>query len=570
MMKRLLCIVLVVVIAIGITVPSFAQAGMSQDVTEEMCCADYWKERTITDPDEVLMSADDIRTFNANAVAGKGTYVVGIENIKATYNANYQRQIMQFDVPTRALYIDGQKIDNKEYYTKINNAILETGYTDEVKNTEYAVVVRQTDMKYIPTLDVIGYSATDCDDEMEYESLMVNEPFAVRQMCIIDGVKFFYGWSTDCVGWVPANDLAICADKEEWLDAWYNEIEAKDFLVITQDKLTLEPSLRDEDLSNLKLTLGTSLKLVEEENIPEKIDGRNSWNNYVVYIPTRDDNGNYVKKMALIPQHYSVSIGYLPFTQANVLDIAFTCLGNRYGWGGMLDSYDCSLYTRTIYRCFGLTYPRNGSWQQNVPNTYIDMSKMADEEKQQLIETMPSGTTLFFSGHTMMYLGTVDNVGYVISALGTAVDVTGPNEAKMIYNISITPLTVRRGASYGYTTWLHNLNGAVMVMPKYDISNADISATQSCYDDEITVDVNLNGTTLYENINYTVSVDGNVVTVEGINNYTGSVTLTAIKHVDADGNGFCDICNENISGKKFIKIINFFKKILAWIVNIFR
>ncbi len=568
-MKKTLCILLSIIIAVGISVPSLAQTGLSQGVTEEMCNADYWKSHTVTDADEVLMTADNIREFNKNAFEGSGTYVVGIENIKPTYSANYQRQIMQFDVPARALYIDGQKINNAEYYKKINDAILNTGYTDEVRDTEYAVVVRQTDMKYIPTLDVIGYSATDCDDEMEYENLLVNEPFAVRQMCIIDGVKFFYGWTTDCVGWVPADDLAICADREEWLDAWYNEVDGKDFLVVTQDKLTLEPSLRDEELSELKLTLGTSLKLVEEENLPETIDGRNTWNNHVVYIPTRDSDGNYVRRMALIPQHYSVSIGYLPFTQSNVLDVAFTCLGNRYGWGGMLDSYDCSLYTRTIYRCFGLTYPRNGGWQQNVPTTFIDMSQMTDDEKQHLVETMPSGTALFFSGHTMLYLGTVSNVSYVISALGTAVEPTGSDSVKTVYNIAVTPLTTRRGASYGYTTWLHNLNGAVMVMPKYDISKLQISSKVSCESDEIKVEVKSNDKELYENVNYTVAKDGDNVVITGINNYSGTVSSAPTKHTDEDGNGFCDICGENISGKKLIKLINFFKKIIAWIVNIF-
>lgn len=569
-MKKLLCALMALVMLICFCPSVYAETGMSPGVSEEMCKSDYWKSRTIIDANEVLMTADDIKEFNNNAFAGSGTYIVGIENIKATYDADYQRQIMQFDVPARALYIDGKKIDSAEYYKKINDAILNTGYKDKSKETEYAVVVRQTDMKYIPTSDVIGYSATDCDDEMEYENLCVNEPFAVRQMCEIDGEKFYYGWSTDCVGWVPAEDLAICADKEEWLDAWYNEIDGKDFIVVTQDKLNLEPSLRDKDLSDLKLTLGTTLKLVEKENIPTTIDGRNSWNNYAVYIPTRDADGNYVKKAALIPQHYSISVGYLPFTQANLLDVAFSCIGNRYGWGGMLDSYDCSLYTRTVYRCFGLTYPRNCSWQQNVPNTKIDMSAMTDEQKQQLIETLPAGTSLFFSGHTMMYLGTENSVSYVISSLGTVVAPEGSNNVNTVYNICVTPLNVRRGASYGYSTWLHNLNSVVMVMPKYDISKCKITAKKDCKTDEISVCVMLGDKELYEGINYTIEADGDNVTIKGINNFSGTDSVIATKHTDENGDGFCDICNENISGNKFILFINFFKKILMWIANILK
>lgn len=568
-MKKVLCILITLILLMGICTSVYAEIGLSQGVSEEMCASGYWKSRTFIDSDEVLMTADDIRNFNKKAVEGSGTYVVGIENIKDTYDADYQRQITSFETPTRDLYIDGKKIDNASYYKKINDAIKNTGYTEKVKATEYAVAVRQTDMKYIPTSDVIGYSANDCDDEMEYENLCVNEPFAIRQMCVIDGKKFYYGWSTDCVGWVPAEDLAICADKEEWLDAWYNEIDGKDFIVITQDKLNLEPSLNDKELSDLKLTLGVSLKLIEKENIPALIDGRNNWSNYAVYIPTRDENGNYVKKAALIPQHYSISVGYLPFTQANLSDVAFSCIGNRYGWGGMLDSYDCSLYIRTVYRCFGLTYPRNTSWQQNVPGTKIDMSKMTDTQKQQIIETLPCGTALYFPGHTMMYLGTENSVSYVMSALGTVVDPTGSNDVNTVYNICVTPLTSRRGASYGYSTWLHNINSAVMVMPKYDISKCSITAN-NCKNGEITVSVKLGGKELYENSNYTVSIDGDKVTVKGVNNFSSSVSVSVTEHIDENGDGFCDICHEKISGNVFTAVINFFKKILSLIMNLFQ
>ena len=35
--------------------------------------------------------------------------------------------------------------------------------------------------------------------------------------------------------------------------------------------------------------LGTVLKLVPDSEKPENISGRGTWNNYVVYLPTRDE-----------------------------------------------------------------------------------------------------------------------------------------------------------------------------------------------------------------------------------------------------------------------------------------
>ena len=59
-------------------------------------------------------------------------------------------------------------------------------------------------------------------------------------------------------------------------------------------------------------------------------------------------------------------------TENNILNVAFTCLGNAYGWGGMLGNMDCSMYTRYVYRCFGLEIPRNTTWQQKIPGKLVN------------------------------------------------------------------------------------------------------------------------------------------------------------------------------------------------------
>lgn len=526
---KITSLTLAVIIMASAIIPAIASnPGLCEGVTEEMCYSDYWRDYTLGNPDAVLMTKEDIEKVNKSAVDSAGTYVMGIETMAETYNANSQRQKMQFPVPTKTLYINGEKIDKEAYYAKINAAILETGYTETEKATGYAICVKCTDMKYIPTLDRIGYSADDTDDEMEYESINVNEPFIIRGECTIDSVKYYYGYTLDCPGWVPADDFAICESKAEWLDAWKFDLDSKDFLLITEDVMTLEPNLIDDYSSKLEMRLSTALKLVPDDEIPESIGGRNSWNNYVVYVPTKNDEGMYEAKAALISQHHSVNIGYLPFTQSNAVKIAFTCLGDAYGWGGMLNLYDCSLYTRTIYRCFGIVFPRNGTWQQKVEGTKIDLSGMTDEEKQAVVETLPTGSALFITGHTMMYLGTVDSVGYVISDLGTAVAPSGSTDVLDIFSVAITPLTIRRGSSYKYTNWLHNLTSAVMVMPKTEIGLADISATLEA-DDSVNVSVSCNGKELTEGLHYSKSVDGTTVTINGINTFSGDKTLEAVK-----------------------------------------
>ena len=422
-------------------------------VTTEMCRSSYWSDKLGKEADRVLMTSEEIDELNAKMLAKPETNMYDLENLPEIYETFPVKR----DIPTGDFYVNGEKIDNDKYFGKLLKAMLETGYSGKMQ-TQYAVVTKRANMKDWPTEDIVGYSADDTDDELQGSSLNVNEPFVIYQKCDIDGKTFYRGYSTNCAGWVSGDCLAICENKEEWLDAWKVDTSAKDFLVVTQDKITLEPSMYVPEISEVKLMLGTILKLVPESEMPKTIAERGTWNNYVVYLPTRDENGKYVKQYAPIAQHYNVSIGFLPLTQSNVLDVAFTCLGSRYGWGGMLESMDCSMYTRQIYRCFGLEIPRNTTWQVQIPDSAVDISQMTDEEKLAFFETIPVGSLLMFKGHITVYIGSENGRAYVISDTGSLSDSVGDVNVIGQMSVIVNPLDVRRRNG---TTWLNNMIYAV-------------------------------------------------------------------------------------------------------------
>ena len=550
-MKKTVSVILAAVIllctAFSVNVFADSDVNHAAGITDEMCSPSYWYDKGVGDGDRLLMTADEIAEVNQAAIDGAGTNVIDLFNIKDTYDATKQKNsLANITLPAKDCYVDNVKIDKAAYFKRLSDAIKETGYED-TQPTQFAVCVKRTELKAYPVEDFIGYSATDPDDEAVNSGLCVNEPFAIRQKCEIDGNVFYWGYSLNCTGWINAADLAICANRDEWYDACKTELKGKDFLVVTQDKIVTEPSINAPYMSEVKLTLGTVLKLVPQDKIPAVIGERGTWNSYVVYLPVRDENGMYLKKPALIPQHCDVSIGFLPFTQKNLLDVAFSCLGNRYGWGGMADSMDCSLYTRAIYRCFGFEIPRNTSWQPLVPNTAISLSGLDDTQREQLIETLPIGALLYFSGHTMMYIGSDNKINYVISALGTVVDSVGDLKVQTVYSVAVNPLTVRRGNGY---SWLHNLTTVVMAAPPVDISRCEITAESYCNSNPA-VKVVYEGKVLYEGVNYTVEQNGDEVTVTGINNFTG--TSTAV--VNHTGQAQEKVC--------------FFRRIIDFFVNLF-
>ena len=268
-------------------------------VTTEMVNPEYWSNST-GNPDEVLLSFDEIRAINEKIVQeGDVTYVSDLDVAQASAPS-------AIELFERTLYVNGEEIDEVAVTTEMTENM--EVFTDVL----YAVTVRRADVKSWPIASFVGYDVpTDPDDETQLSVLEVNSPVLISGKCNYDGHTFYFCTSQYMAGWIDFESIAICKDEQEWKDSWDMELGANDFLVVTQDKIVLEPMLYEPEISEVELMLGTRLKLVPDNEIPYNVGEREgTLYNYVVYLPTRDAEGNYVRKIALIPERYSVSIGF--------------------------------------------------------------------------------------------------------------------------------------------------------------------------------------------------------------------------------------------------------------------
>ena len=421
------------------------------NVTSEMCAASFWHNKENCS-DEIVMTADEIAAFNRKILDTSATCTNDLESVGANemYNGVSLAQSCADEIVSRNLYLNGEPVP-ESYYETIRENIRNADVTTAMPY-KFGFAVNRTVMKAYPYEDYLSDDPTDPEwDELVNTGVAVNEPL-VLLFATEDG-KFTLARSQCCTGWVPTEDIAVCADKAEW-EKYLNPDK---FLVVTGEKVYLEPSA-DADLNEKMLTMGTVLPLVTDET--GTVSYRLPWNNYVVKMPARNEDGSFYQKDALIPANRDVNVGYLPYSTANVVTQAFKSLGNRYGWGGMMNSQDCSSFAREVYRCFGFELPRNTTWQSAMPAEVTVMSSMTDGEKKAVLDTLPAGTILIFPGHEMLYLGKDNGLYYTINDVSSLVSPEQPGVIIKPRSVIVNDLSTLRANG---STWLANLSHAVVV-----------------------------------------------------------------------------------------------------------
>lgn len=437
-----------------------AEMALLPEVTFEMTNPAYWAGKSDM-PDSILTDASTIEALNSAFLSEEACHMKNLLQSYAPYDgAAYRGERVQQAMSALSRFMSGSyyRADGVPVRFSDVKAVLESIDEAEVSDHEqarYGICVELANVRAVPTELLITDAVGDYDfDTLQYSYVRVNEPVVIRAQTA-DGS--WYYCETWCVGgWIKAEHIAICTDREEWLAAW--QIPEEELLVVTEGRIHLDASNANSASSQRMLTMGTTLRLVRDEDFDSTITNRAVYHNTAVWLPVRDEEGRYMTTIALIPQHCSVNRGYLPLTTENILKVAFTMLGDAYGWGGMLAEPDCSLYMRNVYKCFGLELPRNTTWQSAMPAFKTDLSDMEAQAKAKVLDSLPAGTILFLRGHEMMYLGEVNGFHYVISTMGSIMN-SGVGATERIRSVAIN--TLEESMRTNGATWLESLTLAI-------------------------------------------------------------------------------------------------------------
>ncbi len=425
-------------------------------ITEEMTEPEYWSDIHI-DSKDILASAEEISELNKAYASVEETNLKDLKTLPETFDGLKMNERLYAGAESDKEGLAGMTYDadgnllTDEYFDLLALNCIDPDASENM-TIRYGIAVHRTALQIYPTDAPILDDSSDTDIDNLYNiTVRVNEPLVIYTA---SADKQWYCARNSCgSGWINAGDIAVCSDREEWLNAW--DFPEERTLVVYGDKVYTEDSNTYPETSGRMLTMGTVLELAEQEGSAALIINRVPWHNHVVYLPVRNPDGSYKKQEALIPAVKKVSAGYLDLTEEGIVSTAFEALGNTYGWGGMLHSEDCSGYVRSIYKCFGLEIARNTSWQKLMPAASADLSYTCAEEKKGILDRLPLGAVLFISGHEMLYLGHENENYYVVSAVNSIMNPYNTAERQKINNVIINTLDTRRANGH---TWLAEIN----------------------------------------------------------------------------------------------------------------
>ena len=423
-------------------------------VTEAHLHSSYWEKAKVQG--KVLMNQKEISQFNQQ-LFDSSSLVMSPLSMENTLNKQQKLRLIDSisSIPTsKRYYEDGTLLEKKHfdsYLANLNRLNVNDDYL-----TQWGLVVKRSALRTFPTNDRVFNSNMDKDlDRFQETAVFPGEAVAIihesadKEWLLVRNYNY--------LGWVSKQAIAIGA-KEKISEF----MQAKQFIVVTGDKVLTNYVPNNKHISEVQLDMGVKLPLVSNVDLGGQLHGQNPFASYVVKFPTRTKEGKLAFSLALIAKNQDVNKGYLAFTQENIIDQAFKFLGERYGWGHDYNARDCTGFIGEIYKTFGLLMPRNsgqqgkGRYGKNINFN----SQSTYSEKLAALSKLEVGDLIYIPGHVVMFLGYEQGKPYVIHDVKGLAYFDSNNQfyRGTLNGVSVTPLLpLQLSKSTSYVDRIYNI-----------------------------------------------------------------------------------------------------------------
>jgi len=438
--------------------PSTINSSFISDVInidEQQLYPQHWTAK-LNVPNKSIMTTAQVIDFNEKLFSNN---VHIIEPLSLPESYTKKELLTKIDSISTAsssdrFYSDGKKVTEQDY--KKYSALLNKEAITNNNVVQFALVTRRSNLRTFPTFDAIYKKGKDRDlDRFQESGVFPGETLAVLHHSI-DG-KWALVRAYNYLAWMPSEDFAIGTKTE--ITHYKNSSK---FIVITGAKVFTNHVPGHPDISRIQLDMGTKLPLVERDLYDNTLYGQNPYANHIVKLPIKNIEGKLDFAFVPVPRGQDISIGYMAYTEQNLIKQSFKFLGERYGWGHSYNGRDCTGFVGEIYKSFGLLMPRNSGQQgkgtYGLNSRFTKNSK--DSAKENRIDNLQVGDLIYISGHVMMFLGYENGQPYVIH------DVKGLGYLKedgqlyrgTLNGVSVTPLLpLHLNAEKSYVDDIYNI-----------------------------------------------------------------------------------------------------------------
>jgi len=286
----------------------------------------------------------------------------------------------------RIYTIKGRVIGSMTYYKWIKNANFKN--LDSVG--QRAITTRHVNVRALPTTRSFYHNPKRVGEGFPFDynqnsSYYINTPLYLSHYSLDKKWAFVRG--STAYGWIKVSAMAIVDS------AFIKKFKNGHYSVVVRDNLKL---YRDKNYLKL-VKLGSIFPIIQE--------GKKSKTTHYLFA-TRGKRGKATLQVATSTQKGLIIKKPIAMTARNVATISKQFYNEPYGWGGLMQTRDCSSFTKDYFTPFGIFLRRNSS-KQAKDGKYTNIKGIPKAKKKRIIITKakPFRSMLYVPGHIVLYLG---------------------------------------------------------------------------------------------------------------------------------------------------------------------
>ena len=375
----------------GLTLEEYLSGGReTQNMQGKYGSAEYWTRRNPAGEKE--LPGAELKQLQEE-MRRQNSLLVDMESFPAEVTDEYIREKIKVSRDNYLWFEPENIYENGSPLTKERCRQVEENCVPESlparQAVKFALTTCRANLRYLPESEGWYEGPRDTHyDLVQALTLYPAEPLAV--LAESRDKKYFFVQLRNYVGWVDKKEIVL-VDHAKWLEY----AAPKDFLVFTDGKKRINMG----NGSSLLFQMGARLPLKKPE-----VQQDGTW---LAVMPVSVE-GKFEEKLVGISADETVHKGWLPYSENNVLRQSFRFLGELYGWCGLEEGVDCSLFTADVYRSFGLDIPGDAVEQRTAMPMRKGIKDLGREGKLTAIGSCHPGDLLFSEGHVMLYLGNDD------------------------------------------------------------------------------------------------------------------------------------------------------------------